>query len=445
MVLKRALVVDDSKVARVTLQKQLEAHNLAVEMAVSGEEALDFLKSHMVDVVFMDHEMPGMNGLEAVKAIKSNPRTATIPVMMYTAKGGELYVSQARALGAVDLLPKQTEPGVLFNMLLRLGLVTDRRNTGRETDVDEAAEKPEDTDTPDTERDEKPVGIELTGLLERILEDQHLELRSELQSGFRYFARQVASEINDRQEAEQDVPPPEPPTPTRWPFLAGALTIALLAVALLFFQARTERDAAREDLTALTTTVEQERQSSMAREEQLAGSISEERTRSESAYRELLDALAWSLNQTGATPYGQPHLNDVRADQLRELRWRLLNAGFTGPVRGEAHLGEFCLVNDVTGAYELADPDAPFASCALVGHPLDNSNLLSERRTPGFERFLAELPAIEASGVALEFIARQRVDSVPRIPYPAAPVTAGEWNRVAAQNNRVEFSLLESN
>ena len=94
MALKRALVVDDSKVARVTLQKQLEAHDLVVEMAASGEEALDFLSTYMVDVVFMDHEMPGMNGLEAVKAIKSNPRTAMIPVMMYTAKGGELYVSQ---------------------------------------------------------------------------------------------------------------------------------------------------------------------------------------------------------------------------------------------------------------------------------------------------------------------------------------------------------------
>ena len=79
-----------------------------------------------------------------------------------------------------------------------------------------------------------------------------------------------------------------------------------------------------------------------------------------------------------------------------------------------------------------------------MGHPLDNSNLLSDRRTPGFERFLAEMPAFEASGINLEFIARQRVDSVPKVPYPAAPVTAGEWNRIAAQNNRVAFSLLAS-
>ncbi|MDJ0698810.1 MAG: response regulator [Woeseiaceae bacterium] len=444
MALKRALVVDDSKVARVTLQKQLEAHNLAVEMAASGEEALEFLSSFMVDVVFMDHEMPGMNGLEAVKAIKSNPRTAMIPVMMYTAKGGELYVSQARALGAVDLLPKQTEPGVLFNMLLKLGLVIDRRHSPGETESEEVTAEPADAETTDTEHDETPVGMQLSGLLARMLEDQHLELRSELQRGFRYFAKQVASEIHDRQEAERDEMPPQPATPTRWPFLTGALAIALLSVALLFFQARSERDVARQELGALTTTVDQERLTSLAREEQLAGSISEERARSDSAYRAMLDALSWSMNQAGATPYTQPHLNDVRADQLRELRSRLLNAGFTGTVRVEAHLGEFCLVSDIAGNYQLADPDASLASCAFIGHPLDNSNVLSDRLTPGFASFLAEWPNAEATGIELEFIARQRADSVQRVPYPAAPVTAGEWNRVAAENNRVEFSLLES-
>ena len=101
MTLKRALVVDDSKSARIALKKQLEEHDLQVELAASGEEALEMLKTHMVDVIFMDHVMPGMDGLEAVGVIKSNPLTATIPVMMYTSKEGEVYVSQARALETV--------------------------------------------------------------------------------------------------------------------------------------------------------------------------------------------------------------------------------------------------------------------------------------------------------------------------------------------------------
>lgn len=77
MAIKNALLVDDSKVARFALSKLLESRDMEVNMAGSAEEALDFLKSHdRPDVIFMDHLMPGMNGVEATKAIKNNPETA---------------------------------------------------------------------------------------------------------------------------------------------------------------------------------------------------------------------------------------------------------------------------------------------------------------------------------------------------------------------------------
>ncbi len=123
MTAKRALVVDDSRSARISLQKLLQKYGIGVDFAESGEDALDYLKHHVVDAIFMDHTMPGMDGLETVVAIKSNPRTATIPVMMYTANEGEVYVGQARALGALGVLPKQVQPGVLEGMLERLGLL----------------------------------------------------------------------------------------------------------------------------------------------------------------------------------------------------------------------------------------------------------------------------------------------------------------------------------
>jgi len=107
---KTALIVDDSKSARVVLKRMLEAHELDVDTAESAESALDYLNAHRPDVIFMDHLMPGMNGLEAVTAIRNNPETATIPIMMYTSQKGEVYVGQARALGPVGVLPKQVEP-----------------------------------------------------------------------------------------------------------------------------------------------------------------------------------------------------------------------------------------------------------------------------------------------------------------------------------------------
>src|ERR1700746_3449532 len=76
----------------------------------------------------MDHMMPGMGGFQAVQAIKNNPRTATIPIMMYTSQEGELYLGQARALGAVGVLPKQIKPADVSKVLYQLHLVTDRRS-----------------------------------------------------------------------------------------------------------------------------------------------------------------------------------------------------------------------------------------------------------------------------------------------------------------------------
>jgi len=110
MTISRALVVDDSKSARFSLKRLLEEHNIDVALANSGEEAIEFLARDKVDVIFMDHTMPGMDGLEAVSVIKSNPDTAMIPVMMYTTREGEVYVGQARALGAVGVLPKNVQP-----------------------------------------------------------------------------------------------------------------------------------------------------------------------------------------------------------------------------------------------------------------------------------------------------------------------------------------------
>ena len=62
---KTALIVDDSKTARVVLKRMLESHELAVDTAESAESALDYLSAHRPDVIFMDHLMPGSDGFEA--------------------------------------------------------------------------------------------------------------------------------------------------------------------------------------------------------------------------------------------------------------------------------------------------------------------------------------------------------------------------------------------
>src|SRR5580698_8252156 len=119
----RALVVDDSRSARAFLTRELERHELSVDGVESAEQAIDYLTRQRPDVIFMDHLMPGMDGFQAVQAIKNNPRTATIPIMMYTSQEGELYLSQARALGAIGVLPKQIRHADVSKALEQLKLL----------------------------------------------------------------------------------------------------------------------------------------------------------------------------------------------------------------------------------------------------------------------------------------------------------------------------------
>ncbi|MGM0767218.1 MAG: response regulator [Pseudomonadota bacterium] len=107
MAIKNALLVDDSKVARFALSKLLESRDMEVNMAGSAEEALDFLNSNQrPDVIFMDHLMPGMNGVEATKAIKGNPDTAGIPIIMCTSKKSSSFMEEARNFGVYNILTK---------------------------------------------------------------------------------------------------------------------------------------------------------------------------------------------------------------------------------------------------------------------------------------------------------------------------------------------------
>src|SRR6202041_234912 len=127
MARKSALVVDDSKSARVILSRMLEKYDIEVDMADAAERAIEYLQTNRPDAIFMDHQMPGMDGLQALKTIKSNPQTAMIPIMMYTSQEGELYVGQARALGAMGVLPKQVRSVDVSKVLYELHLLPDRR------------------------------------------------------------------------------------------------------------------------------------------------------------------------------------------------------------------------------------------------------------------------------------------------------------------------------
>ena len=120
MQIKHALVVDDSKSARFSLKKLLQKQGVKCDFAESAGDALNYLETHKPDVIFMDHLMPGMDGFEATKAIKANPNTSSIPVIMCTSKEGSEYAEQAMATGAVAILPKPAPSATLTAVLNQL-------------------------------------------------------------------------------------------------------------------------------------------------------------------------------------------------------------------------------------------------------------------------------------------------------------------------------------
>src|ERR1700726_164967 len=195
MARKRALVVDDSKSARVILSRMLEKSDIEVDMAESAEQAIEYLKNNRPDAIFMDHLMPGMDGLQAVKAIKSNALTATIPIMMYTSQEGELYVGQARALGAMGVLPKQVRPVDVSKVLYELHLLPDRR------DMAEPALAPVELECGKPVED-GPAAVANTTLdwgrrLETAVKDQAGDVRRFIVASLDSFASRIVSDVRD--------------------------------------------------------------------------------------------------------------------------------------------------------------------------------------------------------------------------------------------------------
>ncbi|MEE4376168.1 MAG: response regulator [Candidatus Competibacteraceae bacterium] len=124
MSIKNTLIVDDSKSARLVLTRMLKSMDLNVDAVASGEEALDYLATHRPDAIFMDHTMPGMTGLQTVKAVRENPELTDIPIAMYTSKEGEAYIEQVQSYGVAGILLKPATTNALKDIMDKLNATT---------------------------------------------------------------------------------------------------------------------------------------------------------------------------------------------------------------------------------------------------------------------------------------------------------------------------------
>jgi two-component system alkaline phosphatase synthesis response regulator PhoP len=104
--MSKILIVDDEQDIVELLSYNLEKERFSIVKAYDGEAALGLVRSEKPDLMILDLMLPKMNGLDVCKAIRRNPETANLPIIMLTAKGDEIDKIIGLEVGADDYITK---------------------------------------------------------------------------------------------------------------------------------------------------------------------------------------------------------------------------------------------------------------------------------------------------------------------------------------------------
>lgn len=117
---KTILTVDDSGSLRQMLAFSLKAAGYGVIEAVDGQDGLDKAKRQQVDLVLTDQNMPGMDGISLIKALRGLANYQSVPILMLTTESGDDIKAQGRAAGASGWLVKPFDPARLTEVVKKL-------------------------------------------------------------------------------------------------------------------------------------------------------------------------------------------------------------------------------------------------------------------------------------------------------------------------------------
>lgn len=109
------LVVDDEPMARTLLRLMLVRAGFNVSEAENGYDALEKVKLNVPDIILLDVMMPGMDGFEVCKTLRDVEATATLPIIMLSAKTDLDSINKGLRLGATKYLTKPISPEALTN------------------------------------------------------------------------------------------------------------------------------------------------------------------------------------------------------------------------------------------------------------------------------------------------------------------------------------------
>ena len=117
---EKVLVVEDNPVNRRLLEFLLRSQGYQVSEATTAQEAFELLKSERIDLILMDVQLPGIDGLEATKQLKADLRTSDIPVVAVTSYAMKGDREKALAAGCVSYITKPIDKAILLQEVANL-------------------------------------------------------------------------------------------------------------------------------------------------------------------------------------------------------------------------------------------------------------------------------------------------------------------------------------
>ena len=108
--MKTILLADDETNLRILVRTTLDDGEYCILEAADGTTALELARQEHPDLLVLDWMTPGINGIDIARALRQDPVTAHIPIIMLTAKGQEMDKERGRALGTSAYLVKPFSP-----------------------------------------------------------------------------------------------------------------------------------------------------------------------------------------------------------------------------------------------------------------------------------------------------------------------------------------------
>jgi len=466
-----ALVVDDSRMARYVLSKMLQEQGINVDSVESAEEALGYLCNNLPDMIFMDHTMPGMDGFQAIRAIKNDPQTASVPIMMYTSKEGDEYISQARAIGAVDVLPKQLKAAQLVKILERQQLLPRQINNKAQftTPSDNSPAKPAEAKSSAPVVTARDIGQDLeqvakdaersiehksfTNEVKQLLDDHREELSEQSSAHSQALLETLDHKIDSVSSSLSEFILETRENSGLFHKQSDGTKIFLICINILILvilgfytvQQSTEIKQLHTEKQILldTASVNAARNRAKMTLETPAPesepNINTGPTLLHTA--QWTTSLQWALNRKNQFPWNKKPFDINLAKLLESTADKLHEAGFKGSINVISHLGQFCLIANDAGDPELPSDEQTLSECTINNANEQQAELLGLEKTPQFERHMTETEQLYGEDLLISFTSTGL--STPAIEYPekSPELSAAKWNDIARQNHRITIEL----